>query len=887
MIDQYEVVQQLTSQAWRGADQHRRLNDFAYELGWRPSDRLELPLAREFATAHLIVEHGLQNTAVISFLRTPWQFPDLNLFQRKVLVNASYNNLVDWHINIDHAGVTYIYNRFTPPDFFSIREAIPREKVVRLSSREFQKIMQRRPSPNVPALDDALMDTISMWKRLLSSEIPNLPNQSISALFNAIIFARAVEDQSRSRLAIADAGSQEGLGNQLLVTSALTDQSRPIRRILEDVLFRLRVGHPPASLVDLDTLSVFDKLEPRFISELLADFYRNKYQKYYEYDFSLMSKHALSRIYEHYVSALRVKETSQTALFPALPEEKIERAYGNVYTPEFIARFFAKYLRRQLPLGSFQKLRVLDPACGSGLFLRTVIESQCEALFDDLTTESISKMFSNVSGIDIDPNACQAARLSLSLLALVLIDRIPEHLDIVKAEAVQFFQENSDWKGTLDAVITNPPFVTVEAQSTELKERISLLMGDLAKGRTDLYLPILKIAIDALKPGGFGLFVLPQNFLISENAAGMRSFLAEAAWIQCLADLSAVRVFGDVGVYIVLLIFKRKLEGEQPPKAIVMRCQDLVGLALQDVLDGRPFESPFYSVFEAEQELFQNDEWLTQHPRAYGLRKKFDSFVEISTVAQLRQGVISGADDIFIIRREQVPKGEEEIYIPFLSDREMEVFTVPRRASFYFFYPYVNGEPIGERDLEDRFRKTWEYLLNHRGQLERRRPVSSKDLAWWRPTRPREPRNLLRPKIVTPHLVLAPRFSLDLRGRFAVSHTPMILSPHCGAEDDLLKYLLAVLNSSACFWYIFERSYKYQRGYARLEVRTLSMARVPDPSRVDRPLMRRLVRLVDERLEAKDAKAFDIESEIDGFVADLYGLSPRERDLVGMKGAPR
>ena len=628
-------------------------------------------------------------------------------------------------------------------------------------------------------------------------------------------------------------------------------------------------------MFNLDPLRVFDKLEPQTVSELLADFYRNKYQKYYEYDFSLMSKHALSRIYEHYVSVLRVKETPQTALFPALPEEQIERAYGNVYTPEFIARFFAKYLRRQLPLGSFQKLRVMDPACGSGLFLRTVLESQCETLFDDLTTESISRIFSNVIGVDVDPNACQAARLSLSLLALVLIDKIPEHLQIVRAEAVQFFQESADWQGTLDAVITNPPFVTVEAQSSDLKERISRLMGDLAKGRTDLYLPILKIAIDALKPGGFGLFVLPQNFLISENAAGMRRFLAENAWIQCLADLSAVRVFGDVGVYVVLMIFQKKFGGEQSPKAIVMRCQDLVGLALQDVLDGRPFESPFYSVFEAEQDLFQNDQWLTQHPRAYALHKKFESFVEISTVAELRQGIISGANDIFIIRKEQVPKGEEEIYIPFLSDREMEAFTVPRMASFCFFFPYINGEPAGERDLIDRFRQTWEYLLKHRSQLEMRRPVMSKDLPWWRPTRPREPGNLLRPKIVTPHLVLAPRFSLDLRGRFAVSHAPMIFVPEPGAGHDRLKYLLAVLNSSACFWYISEHSYKYQRGYARLEVGTLSKTRVPDPSRVDLAVIRRLVRLVDERLEAKDARAFEIEAEIDDLV-ETFMASPCE-----------
>jgi Eco57I restriction-modification methylase len=884
MIDHYQIVQQLTMQVWPEPDQHRKLNDFAFELGWRPSDQLQLPHAQGFATAHLIVEHGLQNTAVITFLKTPFRFPELDLLQRKILVGASYNNLIDWHINIDHTGVTYVYNRFTPPDYFSVREAIPRGKVSRLSSHEFQKLAERHPSPNVPSIDDALMNTISLWKRQLSTEIGGLSNESLSALFNAIIFVRAVEDQAKGRLVVANARVPEGLGRQLLVTAAASDGSLPIRGVLEAALTELKVKRPPESIVDLGSLRVFDELDPQLISELLSDFYRNRYQRYYEYDFSLMSKHALSRIYEHYVSILRIKPTPQASLFPKLPEEKIERAYGNVYTPEFIARFFAKYLRKQLPLGSFQKLRVIDPACGSGLFLRTILESQCEALLDNLSTETISSMFTNVIGVDVDVNACQAARLSLSLLSLVLTEEIPSSLEIIQSEAIQFFQKNPEWGESLDAVVTNPPFVNVEAQTDDVKNKILETMGTLAKGRTDLYLAILKVALDLLKPGGFGLFVLPQNFLISENARGMRRFLAEEAHIHCLADLSAVRVFEDVGVYVILLIFQKKDQSNHAvPSAIVMRCQDMVAFALQDVLDGRLIESPYYSVFEADQSQFQEGPWLIQRPHTVAIHRKFESHIEITDLVELRQGIISGADDVFIIPRSSVPKGEEEIFVPFLSDREMEAFTVPRRTSSHVFFPYLDGKPLNGRDIKRQFRQTWEYLLSHRKQLQARRPVESKEVPWWRPTRPRQPANLLRPKIVTPHLVLTPRFSLDLRGKFAVSHSPMVLARFPKGVEDGLKYLLAVLNSAPCFWHISERSHKYQHGYARLEVKTMSTTRVPDPTKVDQATMRLLLRLVDERLEAREEKAFSIENEMNDLVAYLYGLSSVERALVGLR----
>src|SRR6266446_6210217 len=107
MIDQYDLVQLLTASDQPPADQARWLADFSVDMGWRPSDQLQLPAAAEFSTTHLIVEHGLENTAVITFLRHPYRHANLNSSQQKYLLNASYNNLVDWHINVDFEGVSF------------------------------------------------------------------------------------------------------------------------------------------------------------------------------------------------------------------------------------------------------------------------------------------------------------------------------------------------------------------------------------------------------------------------------------------------------------------------------------------------------------------------------------------------------------------------------------------------------------------------------------------------------------------------------------------------------------------------------------------------------------------------------------------------------------
>lgn len=417
MMDHYDLVQRLTGQLPL-MDQSRRLNDFAFELGWRPSDRLDIPASNEFATAHLIVEHGLEYSAVISFMRHPNRFIDLSAFQQRILVGPSYNSLVDWHINVDYEGVAFVYNRYHPPDFHIVRERLSRSNPSALRSTAFQDIAASHPSPDVPSLDQAIIQTISLWKRQLGGVFAGVSNTALSALFNALIFVRAAEDHKRH---LGRTFAESGLLAGIAYSSATTQLS--VRRLIEAALDTLALREVPNDLIDFESLGAFQSLDLGLLQELVSDFYRNRFARFYEYDFSLISKHALSRIYEHYVSLLRVPDNGQLSLLPRMAVEVPDKGYGAVYTPEYIAGFFARYLRNRLPLTVFRRLKILDPACGSGIFLRAFLEPQNEALLDARTTESVAATFDNVLGIDIDPNACHAARLSLSLLSLVLPGR--------------------------------------------------------------------------------------------------------------------------------------------------------------------------------------------------------------------------------------------------------------------------------------------------------------------------------------------------------------------------------------------------------------------------------------------------------------------------------
>jgi hypothetical protein len=246
----------------------------------------------------------------------------------------------------------------------------------------------------------------------------------------------------------------------------------------------------------------------------------------------------------------------------------------------------------------------------------------------------------------------------------------------------------------------------------------------------------------------------------------------------------------------------------------------------------------------------------------------------------IRVGLQTGNNKIFIVPRRQIPKGEEAIFIQFLSDREMESYTTPNEVESYLFYPYIEGKRLDENEFRKSYPKTWEYLLSHQVKLQTRAAVKKNQILWWELERPRS-QYLLLPKIVSPHLAIMPRFSIDNEGRFAVVRSPIIYPKERNVENDLLRYFSAVLNSSICYRYIAEHSHKYGSGYSMLEPKSLLKTPVPDPTQVYPSTMYSLLLLVDKRLIASGSEIIDIETEINAIVAGLYGFDEHECLVYG------
>lgn len=182
-----------------------------------------------------------------------------------------------------------------------------------------------------------------------------------------------------------------------------------------------------------DTLSKKLTIDNKVIKDIINELY----YPLSPYEFSVLSVEILGSAYEQFLG----KQIKLTAGHRAHIEEKpeVRKAGGVYYTPQYIVDYIVKQTVGKLTEGKtpkeISKLKIVDPACGSGSFLIGAFEylmnwhkefyrnkgnlpKKDNPLTPDghlTTAEKKRILLNNIHGVDIDPNACEVTKLSLLL----------------------------------------------------------------------------------------------------------------------------------------------------------------------------------------------------------------------------------------------------------------------------------------------------------------------------------------------------------------------------------------------------------------------------------------------------------------------------------------
>ena len=188
-----------------------------------------------------------------------------------------------------------------------------------------------------------------------------------------------------------------------------------------------------------------DTLTPNLAidDKVLKDILRRLYYPESPYEFSVFPAEILGQVYEQFLGKVIRLTPGHQAKIEEKPE--VKKAGGVYYTPAFIVDYIVKQTVGKLCEAKtpkqIAKLRILDPACGSGSFLigafnylityhRDWYEQDGPAkhrkeLFQSLggewrltTKEKKRILLNNIYGVDIDSQAVEVTKLSLLLKVL-------------------------------------------------------------------------------------------------------------------------------------------------------------------------------------------------------------------------------------------------------------------------------------------------------------------------------------------------------------------------------------------------------------------------------------------------------------------------------------
>lgn len=217
-------------------------------------------------------------------------------------------------------------------------------------------------------VDAAFLNEIESWREMLAKNIalrnPELSqpalNYAVQQTIDRIIFLRICEDRG-----IESYGQLMALQNGTNTSKRLTELFRKADERYNSGLFHFRDEEDFFEPPDKLTLGLDIDDKP------LKEIFQHLYYPDSPYEFSVLGADILGSVYERFLGKVIRLTEGHHAKIEEKPE--VKKAGGVYYTPTYIVDYIVKHTVGKLVEGKtpkqVEKLRLLDPACGSGSFL--------------------------------------------------------------------------------------------------------------------------------------------------------------------------------------------------------------------------------------------------------------------------------------------------------------------------------------------------------------------------------------------------------------------------------------------------------------------------------------------------------------------------------------
>jgi type II restriction/modification system DNA methylase subunit YeeA len=467
---------------------------------------------------------------------------------------AVYN--ADWKSSTPNGNVLFVFH---PDDFLTndrfkmlSKKAFERDELDKEATNWGKKQFKNR-------IDKQLLLDMIRFREILSKDIMKNNqdkhltqediDESVQRILDRLIFIRNAEDR--------------GLEENQLQSNVRQWYSRGKGHLLKEIS-RIYADYDKNYNSKLFAHHLCDDLyiENEALKEVIEGLNQSK-DNSYRYDFSIIESDVLGNIYEQYLGNI-LKSTPKRA---KLEESKTHRKeQGIYYTPSYIVDYIVKnsvgeFIKTHTP-EEIKKVRILDPACGSGSFLiraykelenywlhnsdfaQTTLESE------EFYSKKVEILKNNIFGVDLDPKAVEIAQLNLLLQISERKQRLPILQNNIKVgnsliddssisdRAFKWEEEFPEImkEGGFDIVIGNPPYIPIE-EFPDADKTYYFKNYKSAFRKFDTSILFIERSSILIKNQGILGFITPQTWQTGDNYSKFRSILFSSYNLKRLVNL--------------------------------------------------------------------------------------------------------------------------------------------------------------------------------------------------------------------------------------------------------------------------------------------------------------------------------------------------------------
>jgi adenine-specific DNA-methyltransferase len=375
-------------------------------------------------------------------------------------------------------------------------------------------------------------------------------DEGVQKLLDRLIFLRVAEDREVEPNILKNLLREAEKSKGYEPFKAMSSIFRDLDKIYNSNLFS---PHPFESWTIVDN--------PGF-EKMINSLYGKKGQ--YEYNFKEMPADVLGTVYENY---LNYKLTQSKKGINVEKDVKKRKEQGIFYTPTFVVDYIVKNTLKPVldnckSIADLKKIKVLDPACGSGSFLIRALEAIEEKYKEFGVDGSVKRqiILENLFGVDLDMQAVEIARLNLLINSLDSKEILPKLNNNIKNGNSLTFNWKEEFSGVFkqggfDVIIGNPPYIK-EFVNKEAFD--GLHDSRYYQGKMDLWTMFACISIDLLKDGGVMGFIAPNNWVTNAGASIMRNKILTDGELKTFIDFGDYKVFQAAGIQTMIYIYEKQ-----------------------------------------------------------------------------------------------------------------------------------------------------------------------------------------------------------------------------------------------------------------------------------------------------------------------------------------